>query len=77
MNTRSTQSGAAWLPIIIVLAIIVIGAGVYMYSQPATDGTDTTATTTTEVMDQGANVSGAVDATATDAVATTSDAVVN
>jgi hypothetical protein len=60
-----------------VLAIIVIGAGVYMYSQPATDGTDTTATTTTEVMDQGANVSGAVDATATDAVATTSDAVVN
>jgi hypothetical protein len=34
------------------------------------------ATTTTEVMDQGANVSGAVDATATD-VATTSDAVVN
>jgi predicted transporter len=75
MNTRSTQSGAAWLPIIIVLAIIVIGAGVYMYSQPATDGSDT-ATTTTEVMDQGANVSGAVDATATD-VATTSDAVVN
>ena len=51
MNTRSTQSGAAWLPIIIVLAIIVIGAGVYFYTRPATtDDVDntipTTATTT-------------------------------
>jgi len=56
MNTRSTQSGAAWLPIIIVLAIIVIGAGVYFYTRPTTTGdTDntipTTATTTTDATD--------------------------
>jgi len=64
MNTRSTQSGAAWLPIIIVLAIIVIGAGIYMYLQPATEGTPTdTATTTDLTMDQGANAGAAVNAT--------------
>ncbi len=67
MNTRSKESGAAWLPIIIVLAIIVIGVGIYYYMMPATDEgavpADTTATTTTGALDQGANVGAAVDTT--------------
>jgi hypothetical protein len=75
MNTRSTQSGAAWLPIIIVLAIIVIGAGIWMYGQPATTPSDT-ATTTDSAMDQGANAGAAVDITASTSVEVTDEAAI-